>query len=117
MSRNRDVFGALADPTRRMILERLLDRHEMSAGALAAEFVHISRPAVSKHLSVLRAAGLVRAREDGREVFYALDPAPLAAAYEDWWARFAPLWDERLARLKRNAERARAAGPGEVRTR
>ena len=83
MSRSRDVFGALADPTRRVILERLLDRHEMSAGALAAEFSHISRPAVSKHLGVLRAAGLVRAREDGREVFYALDPAPLAAAYED----------------------------------
>jgi DNA-binding transcriptional ArsR family regulator len=111
VSRSRDVFGALADPTRRMILERLLDRHEMSAGALAAEFAHISRPAVSKHLGVLRAAGLVRAREDGREVFYALDPAPLAAAYDEWWARFAPLWDERLARLKRNVERAPTAGP------
>ena len=89
----------------------------MSAGALAAEFAHISRPAVSKHLGVLRTAGLVRAREDGREVFYALDPAPLAAAYEEWWARFAPLWDERLVRLKRNVERAPTAAPGEVRTR
>jgi DNA-binding transcriptional ArsR family regulator len=117
VSRSRDVFGALADPTRRSILERLLDRHEMSAGALAAEFAHISRPAVSKHLSVLRAAGLVRAREDGREVFYALVPAPLAAAYEEWWARFAPLWDERLARLKGNVERTRAPGPGGVRRR
>ncbi len=117
MSRRRDVFGALADPTRRAILERLLDRHEMSAGALAAEFVHISRPAVSKHLGVLRAAGLVRAREDGREVFYALDSAPLATAYEEWWARFAPLWDERLTRLKRNVERAPTAGSGRARTR
>lgn len=116
MSR-RDVFGALADPTRRAILEHLLDRHEMSAGALAAEFAHISRPAVSKHLGVLRAAGLVRAREDGREVFYALDPAPLAAAYEDWWARFAPLWDERLARLKRNAERASRPDSAHARSR
>ena len=108
MSRSRDVFGALADPTRRAILDLLLDCAELTAGAIAAAFPRISRPAVSKHLGVLRDAGLVRAREDGREVFYALDPAPLAAAYEDWWRRYAPLWDERLARLKRNAERVRS---------
>jgi DNA-binding transcriptional ArsR family regulator len=99
------VFGALADPTRRRILELLADRNELTAGALAAAFPHISRPAVSKHVGVLRETGLVQAREEGREVHYALDPAPLARAYEQFWAQFTPLWDARLARLKRNAER------------
>ena len=108
MSRSNDVFGALADPTRRRILEILVDRNELTAGALAAAFPHISRPAVSKHVGVLRDTGLVRAREEGREVYYALDPAPLAQAHQEFWARFMPLWDARLARLKRNAERVRA---------
>ena len=49
----------------------------------------------------------MRVREEGREWFYALDPVPLAAAYHEWWERYVPLWDERLARLKRNA----GAGP------
>ena len=107
-ARSRDVFGALADPTRRALLDLLRDTPELNAGALAAAFPDLSRPAVSKHLGVLRDAGLVRVREAGREWFYALDPEPLAAAYEEWWARFVPLWDERLARLKANAERVRS---------
>jgi DNA-binding transcriptional ArsR family regulator len=107
-SRSRDTFGALADPTRRQILELLLDRHELTAGAVAGAFPDLSRPAVSKHLGVLRDAGLVQAREEGREVFYALDPTPLEAAHREFWARFAPLWDARLTRLKHNAERVRS---------
>jgi len=105
---SRDVFGALADPTRRAVLDLLRDTSELNAGALAAAFPHLSRPAVSKHLAVLREAGLVRVRAEGREWFYALDPVPLAAAYHEWWERYVPLWDERLARLKRNAERVRS---------
>jgi len=101
----RDTFSALADPTRRAILDLLREQPELTAGALAAAFPHISRPAVSKHLGVLREAGLVHVREAGREWHYALDPAPLAAAHREWWERFVPLWDERLAHLKRNAER------------
>jgi DNA-binding transcriptional ArsR family regulator len=112
---SRDVFSALGDPTRREILDLLRDVPELPAGVIARSFPRISRPAVSKHLAILRAAGLVRVREEGRERFYALDPAPLAAAYREWWARFAPLWDERLARLKRRAEGGarpdRSSGP------
>jgi DNA-binding transcriptional ArsR family regulator len=104
----RDVFSALADSTRRAILDLLREQPELTAGVLAASFPQISRPAVSKHLGVLREAGLVRVREDGREWHYALDPEPLAAAHREWWAAFVPLWDDRLARLKRNAERASA---------
>ena len=117
VSRSRDVFGALADPTCRAILERLLDRHEMSAG-VARGGVRGHQPARGVQALGRAARGRSRARrEDGREVFYALDPVPLATAYEEWWARFAPLWDERLARLKRNVERAPTAAPGGVRKR
>src|SRR5215831_12566636 len=72
-----DVFRAVADPTRRAILDRLRGG-ETRVHALAAEFSQ-SRPAISKHLRVLRDARLVRERKVGRERLYALDPAPLQA--------------------------------------
>jgi DNA-binding transcriptional ArsR family regulator len=65
------AFKALADPTRREIL-RLLSGGDQPAGELGARFA-ISQPAVSRHLAVLRAAGLVTARREGQNVFYALD--------------------------------------------
>ena len=76
----------------------------MTAGELAAAFPSISRPAVSRHLRVLREAGLVTVAEDGRERHYALDPGPLADVTQAWFATFAPLWEESLANLKRQAE-------------
>ena len=77
----------------------------MTAGAIAAAFPDMSRPAVSKHLGVLRQAELVHAREEGREWHYTLDVRPLAEMYETWLGNFAPLWEESLRRLKRQAER------------
>jgi len=76
----------------------------MTAGDLAAAFPSISRPAVSRHLRVLRAAGLVVAVQDGREWRYSLDPAPLAQVTQRWFAQFAPLWEETLANLKRQVK-------------
>ena len=70
-----EVAGAVADPVRREILLMLRDR-PLSAGQIAAGFA-ISRPAVSRHLRVLREAGLVRDATDGRRRVYSLDPAPL----------------------------------------
>jgi len=99
-----DPFPALADPTRRAILDLLRVTETLTAGAIAAEFPALSRPAVSKHLAVLRDARLVRVRETGREWHYALDPEPLADVYENWLGKFAPLWDESLKRLKRKVE-------------
>jgi DNA-binding transcriptional ArsR family regulator len=99
------VYSAIADPTRRAILELLRDKSSLTAGEIAAQFSRISRPAVSKHLGVLRESRLVHASEEGREWHYTLDPAPLADVYENWLRGFAPLWDESLTRLKRNAER------------
>lgn len=78
------VFEALADPHRRRLLE-LLAAGERSAGELAAEFA-ITRPGVSRHLRVLREAGLVRARGEGQRRLYSVDPAPLAEV-DDWLGR------------------------------
>ena len=71
-----NALDALADPTRRRIVELLAD-DERSAGEIASHFA-TSRPGVSRHLRVLHDAGLVRVREDGRRRLYSLDPAPLA---------------------------------------
>ena len=93
------VFAALADPTRRHLLEALASRGGASATALAAE-LPISRQAVSKHLSTLGAAGLVDSHRAGRETLYELQPQALEEAAA-WIAEVGAEWDDRLARLQR----------------
>jgi DNA-binding transcriptional ArsR family regulator len=93
-----EAAAAIADPIRRRVLELVRDR-ELPAGELAAQF-DVSRPAVSRHLRVLREAGLVRERRQGRLWLYRADPAPLEELRE-WLDRY---WDERLAALKELAE-------------
>jgi DNA-binding transcriptional ArsR family regulator len=93
------VFAALADPTRRRLVERLAGGGTVTASALAGE-LPISRQAIAKHLAALRGARLVRAKRVGRETQYALDPAPLADA-AGWIAAVGGEWDERLASLHR----------------
>lgn len=108
------AFAALADATRRHVLELLRDQEQMTAGELAAAFPEISRPAVSKHLKVLRDAGLLTADRIGREWRYRLDPTLLATIRNDWLATFIPLFDESLGRLKirvESARRERVSGP------
>ncbi len=92
------VFSALADPTRRRLVERLAGGDTVTASALAGE-LPISRQAITKHLGALGRARLVRAKRVGRETRYALDPAPLADA-ASWIASVGSEWDERLARLE-----------------
>ena len=92
------VFTALADPTRRHLIEALASR-PASATALAGE-LPISRQAVAKHLAGLRAAQLVSVERAGREALYSLDPKPLGDAAE-WIARVGGEWDARLAGLRR----------------
>jgi DNA-binding transcriptional ArsR family regulator len=99
-----DPFEALADPTRRGALDLLRRRGVLTAGEIAEAFPAISRPAVSRHLRVLRAAGLVIAEEVGREWHYRLNAAALARVHRDWFARFAPLWEESLERLRDEVE-------------
>jgi DNA-binding transcriptional ArsR family regulator len=98
------VFAALADPTRRRLLE-LLAAGERSAGELAAEF-DISRPGVSRHLRVLREAGLVRARSEGQRRLYSVDPGPLDEL-DAWLARWRGFWAQRLDALDTELRRTR----------
>jgi DNA-binding transcriptional ArsR family regulator len=98
------AIEALADPTRRRIVELLADG-ERSAGTLASEFP-VSRPAVSRHLRVLRESGLVQAREEGTSRLYSLDPAPLQEL-DAWLDRYRGFWAQRLDALDTQLRRAR----------
>lgn len=92
----RDPFHAIADPTRRAILDQLRDG-ELSAGDLGAH-VRISQPSLSQHLRILRESGLVAARRDGRRRLYRLEPAALRVVRE-WIVEYEGYWDDRLADL------------------
>jgi DNA-binding transcriptional ArsR family regulator len=98
------VLVALADPTRRQLLDLLAAQGESTATTLARR-LPVSRQAVVKHLAVLDAAGLVAGSRVGREVRYALRPAALDATAR-WMAALASDWDRRLAKIKRVAEAA-----------
>jgi DNA-binding transcriptional ArsR family regulator len=98
------VLVALADPTRRQLLDLLAARGEATATTLA-ERLPVSRQAVVKHLVVLDAAGLVSGTRVGREVRYAVRSAALNATAR-WLATLAADWDRRLANIKRVAEAA-----------
>lgn len=91
-----EALDALADPTRRRIVE-LLAEDDRSAGALAAHF-EVSRPAVSRHLRVLREAGLVDVRADAQQRIYRLRPDPFDEVV-DWVERLRGFWDARLDAL------------------
>ena len=103
-------LGALADPIRRELVD-LLAGGERSAGELAARFP-VSRPAVSRHLRVLREAGLVQVRSDGKRRLYALDPAPLREL-DAWLERYRDLWAQRLDALDTEIARGRRRGRAE----
>ena len=92
-----DIFKALADPTRRSVFEKLAVR-AMNASDLRRGMT-ISQPAMSQHLAVLRSAGLVRERRDGRFVNYEVDPEGLAASAR-WLARYRAYWPRRIDDLK-----------------
>lgn len=91
------VFRAIADPTRRALLERLA-RADVPAQALGDGF-RMSRPAISQHLRILREAGLVEARRSGRQQVYRLRPQALSAV-SDWVRRFETFWNERIDDLE-----------------
>ncbi len=100
------LWSAIADPTRRRVLDALLERGEASTTTLA-EGLPVTRQAVAKHLVVLNRVGLVEGQRRGREVRYVVRPERLDAASEAM-ARVAAQWDRRLARIKRLAESVQA---------
>ena len=91
------MFRALADPTRRAVLERL-GHGETTVSALTAHF-GVSQPAISQHLATLRRAGLVSDRHEGRHVYYRAEPDGLLPLI-DWIGRYQVFWRERAARLR-----------------
>lgn len=93
------LFGALADPTRRLLVERLLTNGPATATALA-ETTPLTRQAILKHLQVLEAAGLMEHERYGREVRFRVTPKPLASAVA-WIVDTAGQWDQRLDRLRK----------------
>jgi DNA-binding transcriptional ArsR family regulator len=99
-----DVFRAIADPTRRAILDRLR-AGPSPVNALASDFSQ-SRPAISKHLKMLRQAGLVREHRIGREHIYELQPVALQKV-SGWIEGYRSFWQVSLAKLKRNLEETR----------
>jgi DNA-binding transcriptional ArsR family regulator len=92
------LFKALGDPTRRALFERLASGGEQTVHALTGP-AGVSQPAVSKHLAVLKAAGLVRDRREGRETHYSAEPKALAPLV-DWMAHYGAFWEGRLNRLE-----------------
>jgi len=91
------LFRTLADPTRRALFERLCGEGEQTVSALTAR-AGISQPAVSKHLGVLKQAGLVRDRHEGRQTHYSAQPGALAPLF-DWTSRMAGFWESRFDEL------------------
>jgi DNA-binding transcriptional ArsR family regulator len=92
------LFATLADPTRRAIFERLCRDGTLTVGALTAG-AGVSQPAVSKHLGVLKRAGLVRDRHEGRLTHYSAEPGALAPLI-DWTKRMSGFWEGRFDELE-----------------
>ena len=97
------VFRALADPTRRAIFAELSSKGEQTVHALTG-FAGVSQPAVSKHLSVLKRARLVRHRRDGRETYYTPQPDALEPVVQ-WIRDYGAFWKDRFDRLESLLER------------
>ena len=91
-------YKAIADDTRRRILD-LLREESLTAGAIAGRFQRLSRPAVSKHLSILRRSRLVSAKKQGRERLYILNAEPLREV-EAWVKQYEVFWDQQLQSFK-----------------
>jgi DNA-binding transcriptional ArsR family regulator len=97
MNRRRDVFQAIADPTRRAIL-LMVASQSLTAGAIAANF-DTARPTVSKHLQILTECELVQPEQNGREIYYHLNPQKIKEL-ADFIEPFRKLWDDRFNNLE-----------------
>jgi DNA-binding transcriptional ArsR family regulator len=97
MNLRRDVFQAIADPTRRAIL-LLVATQSMTAGAIAANF-DTARPTVSKHLQILTECELLEAEQTGREIYYHLNPQKMKEI-ADFVEPFRQIWEERFNKLE-----------------
>jgi len=97
------VWKALSDATRRAILDALRQGPRTTTEIVEA-FPHLTRFGVMKHIEVLREAGLVTTREEGRQRINSLNVVPIRQIYERWVGRFEELWSSHLLRIKETAE-------------
>ena len=97
------MFKALADPTRRGLLDRLFERDGQTLGELE-EGLSMTRFGVMKHLKVLEEAGLLTTRKRGREKLHFLNPVPIRLVYERWVSKYAEPWASALSELKTEIE-------------
>jgi DNA-binding transcriptional ArsR family regulator len=98
-----EVFKALADPTRRGLLDELFAQDGQTLGALQ-ERLPMSRFGVMKHLKVLEEAGLITTRRRGREKLHFLNPVPIRQVYDRWVSKYAEPWASALSELKDEIE-------------
>ena len=98
-----DVFKALADPTRRRLLDELFEEDGQTLSALEQR-LPMSRFGVAKHLKVLEGAGLVTTRKRGREKLHFLNPVPIREVHDRWVSKYAEPWASALTELKRDLE-------------
>jgi len=99
-----DVFKALADPTRRRLLDELFEEDGQTLSALEQR-LPMSRFGVAKHLKVLEVAGLVTTRKRGREKLHFLNPVPIREVHDRWVSKYAEPWASALTGLKRDLEK------------
>ena len=97
------VWKALSDSTRRSILD-LLRQGPRTTTQIVEAFPHLTRFGVMKHIDVLREAGLIHTREEGRQRMNSLNAVPIRQIYERWVGRFEELWASHLLRIKEDAE-------------
>jgi DNA-binding transcriptional ArsR family regulator len=98
-----DVFKALADPTRRRLLDELFEEDGQTLSALEQR-LPMTRFGVAKHLKVLEGAGLVTTRKRGREKLHFLNPVPIREVHDRWVSKYAEPWAQALTGLKRDLE-------------
>jgi DNA-binding transcriptional ArsR family regulator len=97
------VWKALSDPTRRAILD-LLRQGPRTTTEIVEKFPHLTRFGVMKHIDVLREAGLVNTREEGRQRVNSLNAVPIRQIYERWVSRYEDFWANKLLRLKEDVQ-------------
>ena len=105
------VWKALSDPTRRAILD-LLRRGPRATTDIVEAFPHLSRFGVMKHIDVLRNAGLINTREEGRQRMNSLNAVPIRQIYERWVSRYEELWADTLLRLQEDVQAGRGPKHG-----
>ena len=103
------IWKALSDPTRRAILD-ILRKGSKTTTEIVEAFPDMTRFAVMKHIEVLRNAGLINTREDGRQRINSLNVVPIRQIYERWVGPFAEIWSSTLLRLKEDVEEGSRTG-------